>query len=97
MFTKIQHIATIGAAIVGVGWVTAVSPPVAQAQPPHIPPGDSITCPQGTGFKYLPDPDNSNGFYTCENGLEIQHVVCPPVVKLIWGTPPKCGPVQHHM
>lgn len=63
--------------------MTAVSPSVAQAEPPHIPPGDSITCLEGGGVQWLPDPDNSNGFYTCENGSEIQHVICPPVVKLI--------------
>jgi hypothetical protein len=98
MFTRIQYMAAIGATIAGVGWVSAVSPPVAQAQPPQIPPGNSITCPNGGGVQYLPDPGNSNGYYTCENGSQTQHNVCPPVAKLVWGTPPRCGlQSNHHM
>jgi hypothetical protein len=96
MFNRIQYTAAIGATIAGVGWVSAVSPPVAQAQPPHIPPGNNITCPDGGGVQYLPDPDNANGWYTCENGTQTQHNICPAAAKLIMSTPPQCQPESSH-
>lgn len=98
MFTKIQHVAATGACAVGVGWLSALNAPVAPAQPPYIPPANGISCPSGGGAQYLPDPENSNAWYTCEDGQETQHIICPQIAKLVWGTPPRCG-VQsnHHM
>lgn len=98
MFANIKHVAMVGAALAGLGWVTVVSPPAAHAQPPRIPPGNNFSCPDTAGTNYVLDPDNSNAYYLCENGSEQQHNVCPGVTKLVMSTPPKCTPWSpHHM
>jgi|GEM_PF-3172094 hypothetical protein len=94
MFAKIKHAATVGAAVV-VGWVGMVSYGAAQAQPPRIPAGNDIICPDAAGVQYLADPENSNAYYVCQDGSEQQHEQCPAVTKLDMATtPPKCFPNQ---
>jgi len=44
MFAKIKHVAAIGAAVAGIGWLTAMSPPLAYAQLPSISPGNNTPC-----------------------------------------------------
>ena len=92
MFAKIKQVAAVGAVVAGVGWVSVVSPAVAHAQPPRIPPGNDITCPGGDGgeVQYVPDPDDSNAYYECAGGAVQDHRRCPQVTRLIMGTPPKC-------
>ena len=98
MFAKIKQVAAVGAAVAGVGWVTVVSPAVAHTQPPRIPQDNNITCPDIAGVQYVPDPDDSNAYYVCAGGVVQDHNQCPPVTKLIMGTPPNCLPWSpHHM
>ncbi|MDA3659027.1 hypothetical protein [Mycobacterium xenopi] len=96
MFAKLKHVGVIGAAIAGVGWMTTVSPVVAYAQPPRIPPGTDITCPNGgpDDVQYLPDPDDPNAYYVCAGGVEQQHRSCP--TEVIMTTPPRCRPSSNH-
>lgn len=96
MFAKAKAVAAIGAAATSLGWVSVAGLPAAHAQPPHLP--GVISCPDTGGTQYLPDPENSNGYYVCENGAETQHNVCPAVTKLVLSTPPRCTPwSNHHM
>ncbi|KAA8964277.1 hypothetical protein [Mycobacterium sp.] len=85
--------ATVGTAIAGIGfwWVSAMSPAVAHAQPRSMPPGEEIVCPDLAGIHYVPDPDDSNAYYICENGSQLEHEECPGVTKLDMAvTPPEC-------
>jgi phage tail protein X len=97
VFAKIKQVAVVGAAVASLGWVTAVSPGVAHTQPPRIPQGINITCPDIAGINYLPDPNNSNGYYLCIDGMPQHRYQCPQVTKLVMTTPPKCMPFPHPM
>jgi hypothetical protein len=91
MFVKAKQVAAVGAAVAGIGWVTVVSPAVAHAQPPRIPPGNDFTCPNIPGVQYLQDPDDSNAFYVCADGEQQDHKLCPPDARLaIDLRPPEC-------
>lgn len=98
MFAKIKQVAAVGAAVAGVGWITVVSPDVAHAQPPRIPPGNNFTCADIPGDNYVVDPDDSNAYYHCVDGVEEHHEKCPPVSILQIGPPPRCiNRGGHHM
>jgi hypothetical protein len=102
MFVKVKQVAAVGTAAVGtavagLGWVAIMSPVVAHAQPPRIPQGNSVTCPDIAGINYMPDPDNTNAYYLCVDGLPQHHYQCPPVTRLVMTTPPKCIPFPHPM
>ncbi len=97
MVAKIEQLAAVGAAIASVGWVTAVSPGVAHAQPPRIPQEVSFTCPDVAGINYVQDPNNSNAYYLCVDGLEQAHMQCPGTTYLIMATPPHCHSRSPHM
>jgi hypothetical protein len=91
MFAKVKQVAAVGAAVAGVGWVTVVSPAMAHAQPPRIPPGNDFTCPAIAGVQDMQDPDDSNAFYVCADGQQQDRKQCPPDAKLdISMTPPEC-------
>jgi hypothetical protein len=91
MFAKIKQVAAVGAAIAGIGWATVVSPAVANAQPLPIPQANDITCPNIAGTQYLPDPDNSNAYYVCADGVQQGYNVCPADTHLETDkTPPQC-------
>jgi hypothetical protein len=91
MFVKAKQVAVVGAAVAGIGWVTVVSPAVAYAQPPRIPPGNDFTCPNIAGFQDVQDPDDSNAFYVCAGGQQQDHKQCPPEARLALNlTPPEC-------
>jgi hypothetical protein len=95
MFAKIKQVAAAGAAVAGVGWVTFVSPAVANAQPLPIPQDNNITCPDIAGVQYVPDPDNSGAYYVCSDGLQQGHEVCPEATRLDMDTtPPSCPPKE---
>ena len=88
MFAKIKNMAVIGAAVAGIGWLTAVSPPLAYAQPPRIPPGNNITCSDTVGVN-------------CDNdGSPPQQGQCPPDASAdapaddpsMHSTRPECSP-----
>jgi hypothetical protein len=88
---SVPALAAVGAAIVGVGWATVVSPAVANAQLLPIPQANDITCPHIAGIQYLPDPDNSNAYYVCADGVQQDHNECPPDAHLDMDqTPPEC-------
>jgi hypothetical protein len=99
MFATIEHVAGVGAAVAGIGWVTVVSPAVPHAQPPPIPAGNDITCPGGdvAELQYVPDPADSNAYYVCAGGVLQQHLRCPrPLTKLNINTrPPTCYHVKY--
>jgi hypothetical protein len=98
MSARIKQVAAVGAAIASVGWVTAVSPGVAYAQPPRIPQEVSFTCPAVDGIHYVQDPADSNAYYLCVDGLTKWHNRCPPGVSfLIMATPPHCHSRSPHM
>lgn len=98
MFAKIKQLAAVGAAVAGVGWITVVSPDVAQAQPPRMPESNNFTCPDTPGDNYVPDPDDSNAYYHCVDGMVEHHFQCPAVTILQMGTPPRCiDRGGHHM
>ncbi len=91
MVPKVKQVAAVGAAIASVGWVTVVSPGAADAQPPRMPEEVGFTCPAVDGIHYVQDPNNSNAYYLCVDGLEKAHNQCPPgLAYLIMGTPPHC-------
>jgi hypothetical protein len=91
MLAKIKQVAAVGAAVVGVGWVTFVSPAVANPQPRPIPQDNPITCPDIAGVRYVPDPDNSQAYYVCADGLQQDHEECPAATDLDMDTtPPRC-------
>jgi hypothetical protein len=88
MFTKIKHVAAIGGAVAGIGWLTAVSSPTAYAQPPLITPGNNITCSDTAGVN-------------CQNdGSPPQQGYCPPDASAnapgddpsMHSTRPECSP-----
>ena len=85
------------AAVVGLGWVTVVSPGVAHAQPPHIPQDTDITCPDIAGINYVRDANDSNAYYLCVDEEQKHHFRCPQVTILIMAMPPKCVPFPHGM
>ena len=97
MSARIKQVAAVGAAIASAGWMTVVSPAVAYAQPPRIPQGVDFTCPAVDGIHYVQDPDDSNAYYLCVDGLTKQRLKCPPVAFLIMGTPPHCHARSHQM
>lgn len=100
MFATMKQAAAVGAAIAGVGWLTVVSPVAAHAQPPRMPQGNNFTCPEIAGINYVPDPEDSNGYYLCVDGSPQDQRRCPQVTKLIMqtpGMPPKCMPFPHVM
>jgi hypothetical protein len=84
MFAKSK--AAAGAAIVGFGWVTIVSPNAADAQP---------LCPDIAGINYVRDPEDPHGFYLCVDGLPRHQFRCPQVTVLVMGIPPRCVPFPH--
>ena len=88
MLAKVKQVAAVGAAVAGFGWATVVTPAVANAQPLPIPQENGITCPHIAGVQYVPDPDNSDAYYVCADGLQRDHYVCPPITKLDMGTTP---------
>jgi hypothetical protein len=91
MFAQIKQVATIGAAVAGIGWPGIASLAAAYAQPPQIPPGNDVICPDIAGVQYVLDPENSNAYYVCEDGSQQQHDECPEITKLdMAATPPKC-------
>ena len=87
MFAKVIQVA----AVVGLGWVTVVSPGVAHAQPPPIPHTD-ITCPDIAGINYVRDPNDLHAFYLCVDGEQKHHFRCPSYTVLIMAMPPRCLP-----
>jgi hypothetical protein len=91
----IKQVAAVGAAAVGLGWVTVVSPGVAHAQPPHIPQGTDNLCPDIAGINYVRDPEDLHAFYLCVDGLVRHQFRCPQVTVLVMGIPPKCIPFPH--
>jgi hypothetical protein len=97
MFAKIKQVAAVGAAVAGVGWITVVSPGVAHAQPPRIPPGNNFTCADVPGDNYVKDPDDSDAYYHCVDGVEEHHEKCPGTTYLIMSTPPHCHNRSVHM
>lgn len=94
MFAKTKAAAG-GAALVGLGWVTIVSPGVALPQPPRMPQGNDFICPDIAGINYVRDPEDSHGFYLCVDGLLRHQFRCPQVTVLVMGIPPKCIPFPH--
>jgi hypothetical protein len=87
MFAKIKQVAAIGAAVAGIGWLTAVSP-LAYAQPPRTPPSNPISCSDTVGVN-------------CDNdGSPLQQGACPPDASAdapaddpsIHSTRPECSP-----
>jgi hypothetical protein len=98
MSARIKQVAAVGAAIASVGWMTVVSPGAAYAQPPRIPQGVNFTCPDIAGIHYAQDPNDSNAYYLCVDGLEKAHNQCPPgTTYLIMSTPPHCHSRSHQM
>ena len=88
MFAEIKQVAAIGAAVAGIGWLTAVNPPLAYAQPPRIPPSNPITCSDTAGVN-------------CDNdGSPPQQGYCPPDASAdapaddpsVHSTRPECSP-----
>ncbi|HUB57504.1 MAG TPA: hypothetical protein VMB04_20360 [Mycobacterium sp.] len=92
MFAKTKQVVALGVTVVALGWVTVASPGVAHSQPPRMPQGDNVTCPDIAGINYVPDPEDSHGFYLCVDGLMRHHFRCPQVTVLVMGIPPKCVP-----
>ena len=82
------------AAVVGLGWVTVLSPSVAHAQPPHITQEGDITCPDIAGINYVRDANDSRAFYLCVDGEQKHHFRCPQITLLIMAMPPKCLPLR---
>jgi len=97
MFANVKQVAAVGAAVAGVGWITVVSPGVAHAQPPRIPPGNNFTCADVPGDNYVQDPDDSDAYYHCVDGVEEHHEKCPPTTYLIMAMPPHCHSRSPHM
>lgn len=98
MSARIKQVAAVGAAIASVGLMTVVSPGVAYAQPPRIPQGVDFTCPAVDGIHYVQDPNDSNAYYMCVDGLTKWHNQCPPgITYLIMATPPHCHSRSHGM
>jgi hypothetical protein len=97
-----RRTAATGAVIIGLGWLSFVSPGVAQSLPavPPTPipiqPNDPFTCPGGdnggaSGDKYIVDAGQSNAYYVCSAGLAPQHLLCPAWSTLhMTTTPPTC-------
>ena len=83
------------AAVVGFGWVTAVSPGVAHAPPPHLPQETDATCPDIAGINYVRDANDPNAYYLCVDGEQKHHFLCPPITRLIMAMPPRCLPLYH--
>jgi len=91
MFTKIKQAAVVGAALVSVGWVTFAITPAASALPLPIPQDNPIECPDNPGVHYLRDPQDSRAFYTCADGSQRSHEVCPASMDLeLDAGPPRC-------
>ena len=78
MFGDFKKVAAVGAAAVGVGWVTVVSPAPTGAQPQPIPRDNDSICPDSAGVRYVLDPDNPDAYYVCNGGSQQAHKVCPP-------------------
>jgi hypothetical protein len=98
MSARIKQVAAVGAAIASVGWLTVVSPGAAYAQPPRIPQEVNFTCPDVAGINYVQDPDDSNAYYLCVDGLTKSHNQCPTgLTYLIMSTPPHCHSRSPHM
>jgi hypothetical protein len=97
MSARVKQVAAVGAAIASVGWMTVLSPGVVYAQPPRIPQGVSFTCPDVAGINYVQDPDDSNAYYLCVDGLTKSHDRCPGITYLIMSTPPHCQARSHPM
>jgi hypothetical protein len=88
---RVMATIAVGAAVAGIGWVTVVSPAVAHAQPPRIPPGNNFTCPNIAGLRDVQDPDDSNAYYVCASGQQQDRKQCPPEARLALNlTPPEC-------
>lgn len=76
MFAEIKSVATVGAAIVGVGWVIVMGPAPANALPLPVFQDDSI-CPSSPGVRYVLDPNNPDAYYVCKGGSPQARKVCP--------------------
>lgn len=98
MSARSKQLAAVGAAVASVGWLTVAIPGVAHAQPPGISQGATFTCPTVDGIMYVADPDDSNAYYLCVDGVTTAHNQCPPgITYLIMGTPPHCHSRNHPM
>ncbi|MBS4727903.1 hypothetical protein MSM1_05920 [Mycobacterium sp. SM1] len=98
MLAKVIQVTAIGIAVAGLGWVAVVGPDAARAQPARAPQDVNFSCPDIAGINYVADPDNSNAYDLCVDGVPQHHYECPPVTKLVLTTPPKCMPWgAHHM
>jgi hypothetical protein len=95
MFAKTKHAAAFGVTVVALGWMTVVSPGAAHPQPPHMPQGNEITCPDVAGIAYVRDPEDVHAYYLCVDGSLRHHFRCPQVTVLVMGIPPKCVPFLH--
>jgi hypothetical protein len=94
MFAKTKRLVAVGVTAAAMGWVTVTSLGAAHSQPPPIPQGDNVTCPDIAGINYVRDPEDPHGFYLCVDGLVRHHYQCPPVTVLVMGIPPKCVPFR---
>ncbi|BBZ12789.1 hypothetical protein MBRA_29840 [Mycobacterium branderi] len=93
LFGKIKQVAGTGAVVVGVGWVSVASLPVAHMQPMRIPTGEFNACPSGdvAELQYVRDPRDPNAFYVCAGGVPQQHRRCRSGFILnMHRTPPVC-------
>lgn len=94
VLATIKRMAAVGGAVAVAGWVIVMSPAVAHAQPLYMHTGNGITCPGGGDVEevqYVRDPDNSNAYYVCANGLPQQHRRCQPGFRLNMNSrPPMC-------
>jgi hypothetical protein len=86
-----------GLVATGVGLITVFSAAAAQAQTAPPPPAaHSVICPSDLEVHYLPDPLDTNAYFVCRDGVQTQHIACPPIAKLVFTTPPRCAPQSNH-
>lgn len=91
MSLKVKQMTATGAAVVGIGSMSLVSPAMAYAQPLRISPPEDFTCPDSAGLQYLPDPDDAQAYYVCADGKLQDHQQCRPGANLdLNTTPPEC-------
>ncbi|BCO34892.1 hypothetical protein [Mycobacterium heckeshornense] len=97
MLAHIKQVVAFGIALIGLEWATIASPALLLAQPPRHPHVANVTCPEIAGINYIPDPDDSNAYYLCVDGLLRNRYQCPRATKLAMTTPPKCVRFPHPM
>ncbi|WP_293003731.1 hypothetical protein [Mycobacterium sp.] len=90
------HLAASGLITAGLGLISLMGASPAQASPAPPPAAHSVTCPGGRDVRYLPDPKDANAYFVCRDGVQTQHIACPPIAKLIFTTPPRCAPQSNH-